>query len=351
MRTQSNGLFRYLTCFVLVWAALLYGAEIYVSPTGNDNAAGTAAAPLATIAAARDKADQLKAGNTPVTVYLRAGTFYLSAPVIFSPANSGSPGAPIVYTAYAGEKPVVSGGIKVNSSWTAYSGQIMVTTIATGLKADQLFLNGKRQVMARYPNFTTSQVILDGATTASNIQNRVAQWANPGEGPGYLRGLHVSGWGSNDYKILGKNGTKMDTTWVGDNNRGNLIDPSHAMVENIFEELDTAGEWFYRKSTGQLFFWPPSATNLNSSTVELASQDELLQFVGTSASSANSVKYIQFNGITFTHTYRTLFSKPYETVLQSDWAIARTGTIFIQNAENIVVENCLFDQVGETAFS
>lgn len=213
---------------------------------------------------------------------------------------------------------MISGGIKVTSAWTTYQGQIMVTTIAQNLKVDQLFLNGTRQVMARYPNFTASQAILDGSTSAGNIQNRIALWANPGEGPGYLRGLHVSDWGGNSYKITGKNGTKMDTTWVGDNGRGRQIDVNHGMVENIFEELDVAGEWFYRKSTGQLFFWPPSGTTLGSATVELASQDQLLSFVGTSAATGGSVKYIQFYGITFTHTYRTLFSKPYEYVFQSD---------------------------------
>jgi hypothetical protein len=58
------------------------------------------------------------------------------------------------------------------------------------------------------------------------------------------------------------------------------------------------------------------------------------------------VKFIQFNGITFTHTFRTLFSKTYEPIFKSDWGLARAGAIFIQNAENITVQNCLFDQLG-----
>jgi hypothetical protein len=328
-------------------------ADVYVSPTGNDAAAGTSAAPLATLAAARDKADQLKANNTPVTVYLRGGTYYLGAPVVFGPANSGTATAPIVYTAYSGEKPVISGGIKVTSAWTASSANanIMVTTIAQNLKVDQLFLNGTRQVLARYPNFNANTVILNGyANYASDCASptRVAKWANPTEGPGYVRALHINNWGGNSFTITAKNATNNTLTlqWSGDNNRGQGIDQAHALVENIFEELDAAGEWFYRKSTGQLFFWPPAGTNLSTATIELASQDELLRFVGTSAATAGSVKYIQFNGVTFTHTFRTLFSVPYEFVFASDWAIARAGAIFMQDAENITIQNCLFDQVG-----
>ncbi len=331
---------------VFACAGIAGAADIYVSPTGNDAAAGTMAAPLATITAARDKADQLKAGNTPVTVYLRGGTYYLGAPVVFGAANSGTVAAPIVYTAYSGEKPVLSGGVKVSSAWSTYSGQIMVTTIATGLKVDQLFLNGKRQVLARYPNFTTKQVILDGYAADCISATRVSRWANPAEGPGYFRALNSAEWGGEDFIMTGKNGTTLNYTWVGDNNRGNQPDATYRMVENLFEELDTAGEWYYRKSTGQLFFWPPSGTTLGSSTVELASLDELIQFKGSANGSATSVKYIQLNGLTFTHAYRTLFSQPYETVLKSDWAIARAGAVFLQNAENIVIQNCLFDQVG-----
>jgi hypothetical protein len=333
---------------ILIFCAAFFAfsADIYVSPTGNDAAAGTSTAPLATLAAARDKADVLKANNTPVTVYLRGGTYYMSAPVVFGPANSGTATAPIVYIAYTGEKPVLSGGIKVTSAWAVSSGSIMVTTIATNLKVDGLFLNGTRQVLARYPNYDANQVILNGFAADAISATRIARWANPGEGPGYIRAMHINAWGGNSYIMTGKTGTTLNQTWVGDNNRGSGIDATHRMVENLYEELDAAGEWFYRKSTGQLFFWPPAGTNLSTATIELASQDELLRFVGTSAATAGSVKYIQFNGITLTHTFRTLFSKTYEPVFASDWAIARAGTIFMQNAENITVQNCLFDQVG-----
>jgi hypothetical protein len=134
MLTRFNS---WLGLLILTGAVCAFGADIYVSPTGNDAAAGTSDAPLATLAAARDKADQLKAGNTPVTVYLHGGTYYLTAPVVFGPANSGTATAPIVYTAVAGEKPIISGGIKVTTTWAASTkANVMVTTIATGLKVD-----------------------------------------------------------------------------------------------------------------------------------------------------------------------------------------------------------------------
>jgi hypothetical protein len=322
------------------------GAEIFVAPDGSDANDGTKASPLATITAARDKADQLKTGG-PVTVFLRGGTYYLKSPVEFKSANSGTAAAPITYTAYGTEKPVISGGIKLaNLTWTVSNGSIMKTTIAKDLKADQLFVNGKRQIMARYPNYNDNQ-FLQGS--AADALTKAAACADPAEGPGYIRALHGDLWGGNDYIITGKNGNTVSYTWVGDNQRGNTPHAQYRMVENIFELLDQAGEWFYRKSTGELFFWPPSGTDLSTSVIEMASMDELFHIAG--ASMTDKISYISFKGLTFTQTYRTMFNTAikYEPLFMGDWCIMKTGTVFIQNAENIRVESCNFDQVGGNA--
>jgi len=328
------------------------GAQIFVSPTGDDANEGSLDHPLKTITAARDLADKRKTNSAPVTVYLRAGTYYLGAPVEFGPVNSGTANAPITYAAYGTEKPVISGGIKVSATWETSSGSIRVAKIDKNLKVDQLFLNGKRQILARYPNYNANSKILDGYASDCLGSGRVGMWKDPTEGPGYVRAMHPSQWGGVDFIITGKSGGSVSYKWVGDNNRFDTNDPSignsphsnYRMVENIFEELDAAGEWFYRKSTGELFFYPPTGTDLSTATIELASQDELVRAVGTSATVA--VKYITFKGLTFTHSYRTVFSKPYEALLKGDWAIARAGTIFMNNAENIRVDSCFFDQVG-----
>jgi hypothetical protein len=330
-----------LLCFMTV---SVFGADIYVSPTGSDNAVGTVAAPLATIAAARDKADALKASG-PVTVYLLAGTYYLKEPLVFTPANSGTAAAPITYKGCG--KAVISGGVKVSSTWAVSSGSIMKTTIATGLKVDQLFLNGKRQIMCRYPNFDETKMLQGFATDALA---KAGAAANPAEGPGYIRALHTSMWGGESYIITGKSGTTVSYAWVGDNNRGSTMNNQYRMVENIFELLDAPGEWFYRKTTGELFFYPPAGTgDLNTQTIEMASLTELLRFVGTANSSEGSVKYITFDNVILTHTFRSLFDGTgafYEPITKSDWGMVRKGTVFMQNAENITIKNCLFDQIG-----
>jgi hypothetical protein len=318
---------------------------LYVSATNGDDAnPGTINAPFKTIVRAKQQvqtAKQTAAG--PIHVYLRAGTYYLDSGIVFGPADGGTASAPVTYSAYHGEKAVVSGGMKVTSTWTTATGNIQVATITPNLKVDQLFINGRRQVLARYPNFDSSK-ILQGYAADATSASRAARWANVTEGPGYVRGIHSNMWGGNDFIITGKDGSGTpQMQWVNDNNRGGSLQRDFRMVENIFEELDAPGEWYYKKSTGQLYCYPPAGTNLGSATIELATVEELFRIVGTSSA---KVKYLTFNRLTFTQTHRTLFTRKFEGLLRGDWCVVRAGAVFIQDAENITVQHCFFDQIG-----
>jgi hypothetical protein len=338
---------------LIVAVSFVRGADIYVSPTGNDAGAGTLADPYATLTKARDAADLVKSGGT-VNVYLRGGTYYLTASVIFNAANSGtSAAAPIIYKSYTNEAAVISGGIKVTTAWTTttLNGQSVYTTnIGTNKHVDQLFLNGKRQILARYPVYNATQR-LQGCNTSSNVFNTVNAAANPAEGPGYIRTLHNGMWGGQDYYLTGKASgtTQPPWQWVGDNNRGQGYNTSYMMAENIIEMLDAQGEWYYRKSSGDLWFYPPSGTNMSTALIELASVTQLLRFEGTGNTSANAVKNITFYNVKFTHVYRSLFDSTgqfYELITGSDWGIVRKAAVFIKSAENIIIDHCTFDQVG-----
>ncbi len=84
--------------------------KYYVSPEGNDSWSGnTIEKPFATIQKARDVIRSAKKGENPVTVYLRGGKYHLSEPIIFTLDDSGTESYPVIYTAYAGEEPVITG--------------------------------------------------------------------------------------------------------------------------------------------------------------------------------------------------------------------------------------------------
>lgn len=313
--------------------------NFYVATNGSDNAVGSKAAPFKTLYKAQKAIQALQPIKSPVNVWIRGGIYYFDKPLVFSAADNGSENAPITYSAYPKETVIISGGVKLTPKWTTYSGDIMVADIGKGYSFDMLFYNNdKLLTLARYPNYDASKVPLQGC---ANISSRIPNWSNPAGG--FIRAMHVSGWGGESYIITGKKGTELQLKWVGDNNRGSVANPNRQVAENIFEELDAPGEWFYNTTTGKLYFYPQKGMDINKAVFTGATQEELIKFVG---SSKQKVKYLNFSGFTFTHTHRTLFTRPYEGLSQGDWAIARAGTVFMQDAEHIEIKNCDFPNIG-----
>lgn len=319
--------------------------ELYVAPNGSDKNPGTKDRPFKTLSRARLEVRKgIHSQENGIRVYVREGTYYLSEPLVFTPEDSGTAACPVSYCSYPGEKVILSGGIRLNPSWEVYRGKILRTKVDAPALFDQLFVNGQRQILARYPNHAGSEVMLEGYAADCISRERVSRWKNPAGG--YVRGLEKRMWGGNSYRIKGIQDGEAVLEWVGDNNRSNELHPEYRMVENIFEELDAPGEWFYDAAAQMLYFYPPDGLSMEHAQFEAACLEELVKVCGTSS---DKVRYLTFDGFTFTHTYRTLFSRPYEGLLRGDWSVARAGAVFLRNAENITLQNSTFDQVGGNA--
>jgi hypothetical protein len=231
------------------------GLSYFVAPDGNDENRGTLTEPFVTLRQARDAVRKSKkAGAESITVYLREGVYYLSQPVTFTKDDSGSPNAPVTYKAYPGERPVISGGFKLNLIWRNYKDGIMMANVSEQVdEIDQLFVNGKRQNMARYPNFDSTARFFGGTSADAISPARVKTWSNPAGG--YMHALHKSMWGSKHYRIESvepEGKLKFQGGWQ--ENRGGGFDDyfrggyhnKYLFVENIFELLDAAGEWYFK---------------------------------------------------------------------------------------------------------
>ena len=92
-----------------------------MSPDGRDTGDGSLARPFATLARAQAEVRRLKSGagdDGPITVELAAGTYRLTAPLVFSAEDSGRPGAPITYTAAPGAVVRLVGSVALQPTWT-----------------------------------------------------------------------------------------------------------------------------------------------------------------------------------------------------------------------------------------
>ena len=326
----------------MIWLPCCPAADFYVSPQGNDADAGTIDKPLKTLlgAQARVRAASFR-GREAINVHVRAGTYYLSDPFQLNAKDSGTAEAPILYRAYAEEQVVISGGQQLTPAWTRMKGGVYQTSVDAGLLFDQLFINGERQVLARFPNYDPNASPYNGASPDAFSKARANTWQNPMGG--FIHAMHRHHWGGYHYRITGKNSTG-EVVYEGgwQNNRQMGMHPNHRMVENIREELDAPGEWYLDPKTNLLYFMPPNASDLPTALVETAQLKHLVEFVG---SSKKPVHHVSLKGFIFRHTART-FMETREPLLRSDWTIYRGGAIVFQNAENCGLENCEFDQLG-----
>lgn len=338
-RIQGPGWVLRLGLFVAL-ATRLGAAEIHVSPAGKDTNPGTAGAPLRSPAAAQQAARRL-AGKKAVAVLFHSGTHYLPETLRLTPEDSGTAAAPVVYAAAPGETPVLSGGLRLELVWEPYRDGILRARTPAGFELDQLFVNGIRLPMARYPNFDPTVRHFNGYAADAISPARVARWANPVGG--YIHAMHQHEWGDMHWRIQGKSadGTlNYEGGWQ--NNRPSPMHPTYRFVENLFEELDAPGEWYHDATAGLLYCLPPSGVNLASATVEAVRLRHLVEFAG---SRSHPVRFVTLRGFTFLHAART-FMENKEPLLRSDWTVYRGGAVVFEGAEDCAIEDCTFDQLG-----
>ncbi|WP_198315765.1 PDZ domain-containing protein [Chitinophaga tropicalis] len=287
------------------------------------------------------------ARKTPgaVTIKLYGGIYRLSSPIVFTPADSRKEGETLTLTNVENQKAIISGGVTLNNlKWKEYKNGVWQTGIEGDLIFDELIVNGQLQRMARYPNYSSSSRFLGGTASNATDKEHVAHWKSP-EG-GYVHALHRFEWGDFHYIIKGVNNEgelSLEGGWQ--NNRRMGMHPQYRFVENIFEELDTANEWFYDKITKVLYYFPPKGLNIKTAKFASPQITHLIEFKGTEA---NPVSNIDITGITFTQTLRT-FMQNQEPLLRSDWTIYRGGAVFYNGAVHCRLADCTLHNLGGNA--
>jgi len=199
-----------------VWPTQAASVEVFVSPDGSDSASGIRSAPVATFARAQMLVRELRAVGNTASVILRGGVYYLPETLVFTPEDGGTSVAPVIWCAAEGETPVISGGSKLTLNWqrsTNLAGGFQAK-VPAGLEIDQLWVNGQRQWMARFPNRESGEGLnvfdtwkLDHQAKPDSARNplapeRIARWAAPTGA--YLHAMHPALWGDVSWRVTGK---------------------------------------------------------------------------------------------------------------------------------------------------
>jgi hypothetical protein len=318
--------------------------QYYVSPRqGSDSGQGSEQSPFRTIVKAQEAARRTRG---EVVIHLREGVYRLEEPLVFTPQD-GAGDKSLTVRPYGNEHAVLTGSVELTGlQWKPGKSGILKTKVAGEPVMDMLLVNGEIRHLARYPNFDPEAIRFNGTAADATDPGRVKRWKNPAGG--YLHAMHRSDWGDFHYRITGKDrkgNLAMEGGWQ--NNRQNSLHKDNRMVENIFEELDAPGEWFYDAAEATLYYYPLPGEDVTAASFESPQLKHLIEMRGSEAS---PVRNITVEGIDLTQTRRTFMEK-YEPLLRSDWTIYRGAAVFIEGAEHCALKNCnLYDLGGNAVF-
>ena len=343
------------------------GQVLYVSPEGNDAWSGRLAepnpgktdGPFATIAHARDAIRSMQSQGPltqPVTVYLRAGDYSLSAPLVFLPEDSGTAECPITYAAYPGEKVILSGGRTITGWRKAAEGggdnrPQLWTAQVPGVKEGewyfhQLFVNGQRRQRARSPN--TGFYHADGQFLAGNPTRFKfhpgdihAAWAEQGD----VEIVGLEKWA--EFRMPLRAVDTATNTATLSTERQEFGDDKDARywVENAADALDAPGEWFLDRRSGTLSYLALPGEDVGNAQFIAPALSQLIRLEGKEES-GEFVHDIVFRGITFAHVDWSLPAKGY---VDMQAAFDIPAAVELAGARHCRIEQCNFVHLGQYA--
>lgn len=312
----------------------------FVATTGSDENTGRLDSPFKTIEKALAFSNQY-AGKT-VTIQLRGGTYYLDKTIVLEQADK-RPSALLV-TAYKNEKVIISAGRRLSLQWKPFRDGIFQASLPGDAAFERLYVNGRLQVLARYPNYDSTARVFHGTAADAIAPERVRRWKNPVGG--YVHALHAGEWGGFHYRITGVDGDgnlQLEGGWQ--NNRPAAMHEQFRFVENIFEELDAPGEWWVDKPNHILYYYPARGVSLSRASIEVSHLKNSMEFRGTAEKPLTN---IELKDLSFAHNERS-FMDTKEPLLRSDWTIYRGGALLFRGTERCKVTNCHFTALGGNA--
>ncbi|PIM66888.1 hypothetical protein CTU88_38235 [Streptomyces sp. JV178] len=286
-----------LICAAIAATGPAYAATptvLYASPSGSGSTCSLSAP--CSLEGAKSKVAGLTPGMAAdIDVYLRGGTYRLSQAFALGASDSGRNGFKVVYAAYPGEKPLLSGGTKVTGfSLFDSSNGIYRASVPAGTQSRQLFVDGVRAQRARGPlnpsgftlsgsKFTTSDSSYTSFTNASSVEIVANKDWKHMRCP--LASITApSGGGSSlnvDPACFKNNNTSVPNRGFPFNGAGLPKLTAISYVENAYQLLDSPGEFYLDSSAGFLYYKPRSGEDLSTADVELPTTETLLNAKGT----------------------------------------------------------------------
>jgi hypothetical protein len=354
-----------LSLFALL-ASNVAAREFYVSPSGDDAHPGTKQQPFRSLERARDAVRQINATMTgDIVVYLAGGEYRLVQPVTFTPTDSGRDGHKIIYTAVAGQTPVITGGLTV-SGWQVHHAKnnIYRAPLDVGLFR-QLYIDNTPAIRARTPNRISEMTrgpywpskVSQKPTTRVRKEHWQACEKVPTEKLDEVEMVMVCHWYHQRIRI-GRATVDGDEVAIVpvrpegkfnkqlrfyQNNRG-MKNPFY--FENALAFVDVPLEWYYDPDDRWLYLALGAGEKPDGRRIEIPVNPTLISIRGSADA---PVRDIEFRGLTFQITNWSSPSRRGVNMTQAAQVVGGeqpTAMLDVKHVRAIGVRHCVFRNAG-----
>ena len=326
----------------------------FVSPYGDDGAAGTEQTPFATVSRAQQAVRNVKVQGSltsPVVVNILGGTYDLERPLVLTPEDSGTADCPVTYRGVGDQPAVISGGRRIDGFrknghlWTATLDDVK----AGDWSFNQLYVNGHRRTRARTPN--EGEYFRIRSALSGEQESRIGFVYGDGD---------IQPWKSLEDAVFVVFGSWYTTIHCVDrldaaNRTVWFTNPSgrpfgwyeknlRYYVENIAEGLDQPGEWYLDRKAGVLSYYPLPGETLETAVVVAPTvRQTLVRFEGAPGTD-RYVEHVHLQNLQFRHTDAYLPKDLYDA---RQGATVQEAGIVADGARDCAIENCEVANMGE----
>ncbi|MEX0741809.1 MAG: hypothetical protein WD079_03365, partial [Phycisphaeraceae bacterium] len=335
---------------------------------GGDAAAGTTEAPLRTLQAAQKRVRHHLAEQqeTSVAVILHEGTYRLTEPLQFTPADTPAQGHTVTWRAADGAEVRISGG-RVITGWQRQNDGSFTTTLPDAAAGEwtfrELFVNGERRNRARYPSTGFAQVNQVGEDRRTNFT------FHPEDVPEQLAGdlsasqvelVFFHDWSSSrtPVKMIDREQNRLHTAApvgpsLGFFHMDNWEAHPRYYLENHPALLTAPGEWYLDPESGTLTYLPQEGETIDNIQAVAPVATGLVHVRGEAD---DPVQGLIFRGLHFEHAnwqppadgYAGVQASMHDRGDDTGWHFVPAAISF-EHAEHCAIEVSSVRRLGQSA--
>jgi hypothetical protein len=329
--------------------------KVYVSPTGNDAIGnGSERSPYYSLAKAIEGGTS--SGKDTLFVEIAAGDYFMTSPLTISRTSR-----PVVFRSISKEKPRIMGGRKI-SGWKAVSGGLYRAYLpevkAGKLRFEQLFVNGRRAILARTPNTGFFKVSSSSETVSGNGNNETAQqkfnfnakdWSSlrslKAKDLKQMRFRFYHKWDVTTRPVQSINTRSASISTSGKKMKSwnPITQGSRYVMYDYLGALDAPGEWYLDNATGYVYYKPRQGEDMSTAECIVPT---LTQWVVVTGTATQPVKVLRFENLSFQYTAYLMPDGGEEPVQAAASAQAAMRFDFVRN---VSISNCELLHTGSYA--